>query len=71
MTDRFGVVYAATTIHVGLPGHEAPYTLAYVDVDRGRVLAPVDRRVVVGERVALVDDPSSATGLLATAASAA
>jgi hypothetical protein len=65
MTDRRGVVYAATTIHVGLPGHEPPYTLAYVDVDGERVLAPVDRDVSVGERVALVDDPASATGIAA------
>ncbi|WP_136707390.1 OB-fold domain-containing protein [Agromyces sp. H66] len=66
MTGRPGVVYATTTIHVGLPGHEAPYTLAYVDVDGGRVLAPVDGRATVGERVALVDDPTSASGLVAT-----
>ncbi|MEV1129149.1 OB-fold domain-containing protein [Agromyces sp. NPDC049794] len=66
MTDRPGVVYATTTIHVGLPGHVAPYTLAYVDFDGGRVLAPVDGRVEVGERVALVDDPASASGLVAT-----
>ena len=65
MTDRRGVVYAATTIHVGLPGHEPPYTLAYVDVDGGRILAPVDHRVSVGERVALVDDASSASGVSA------
>lgn len=71
MNERPGVVYATTTIHVGLPGHDVPYTLAYVDVDGGRVLAPVDRRVAVGERVALVDDPASATGVLATVESAA
>ena len=65
MTTRGGVVYAATTIHVGLPGHEPPYTLAHVDFDGGRVLAPVDHRVAVGERVALVDDASSASGVTA------
>jgi uncharacterized OB-fold protein len=66
MSERPGVVYATTTIHVATPGHEAPYTLAYVDFDGGRVLAPVDGRVGVGERVALVDDPARATGVLAT-----
>ncbi|WP_448811349.1 OB-fold domain-containing protein [Agromyces bauzanensis] len=69
MTSRTGVVYAATTIHVGMPGHEPPYTLAYVDVDVDvdgqRVLAPVDRGVTVGEHVSLVDDPASATGVAA------
>ena len=66
MTGRPGVVYATTTIHVGMPGHDAPYTLAYVDVQGdGRVLAPVDRRVAVGEDVAVIDDRSSASGVVA------
>lgn len=65
MTRRSGVVYAATTIHVGMPGHEPPYTLAYVDLDGERVLAPVDGGVSVGEHVSLVDDPTSATGVAA------
>ena len=66
MRSRPGVVYAATTIHVPAPGHDAPYTLAYVDVTGdGRVLAPVDRRVAVGEQVAIVDDPDSASGVVA------
>ncbi len=66
MTGRPGVVYAATTIHVAAPGHVAPYTLAYVDVTGdGRVLAPVDRRVSVGDRVAVTNDPGSASGVVA------
>ncbi len=65
MRARPGVVYAATTIHAPAPGHDAPYTLAYVDVTGdGRVLAPVDHRVAVGERVAVVDDPDSPTGVV-------
>lgn len=62
-----GTVYACTTLHVPLPGHQAPYTLAYVDLDGGgRVLSAVDRPVVVGERVVLLPDPASPAGVTAS-----
>lgn len=35
-----GTVFAATVVHIGLPGRPPPYGLAYVDLDEGpRILA--------------------------------
>jgi uncharacterized OB-fold protein len=50
-----GVVWSTTTLHVAGPGRDAPYTLAYVDLDDGpRVLAHVDGgAIAVGARVSL------------------
>jgi uncharacterized OB-fold protein len=55
-----GAIWAATTIHVASGDRDAPYTLAYVDLDDGpRVLTHVlDGFELVpraGERVRLVD----------------
>ena len=37
-----GVTYASTVVRIGPPGFQAPYVLAYVDIDGARVLAHVD-----------------------------
>jgi uncharacterized OB-fold protein len=59
--DEFGpdaTVFAATVLHVSVPGRAAPYALAYVDVDEGpRILTHVDSVDVAlapGARVTLV-----------------
>ena len=61
MPDEFGpdaTVFAATVLHVSVPGRAPPFALAYVDVDDGpRILAHVDsrrRRAGPGARVRLV-----------------
>ena len=50
-----GTVWSTTTLHVAVGGREAPYTLAYVDLDDGpRLLAHVGGGPIsVGARVAL------------------
>ncbi len=53
-----GTVWATTTLHVASGGREAPYTLAYVDLDDGpRLLAHVEDgpalALQVAERVRL------------------
>ena len=54
-----GTVFSSTTVHVGLPGREAPYTLAYVDLDAGpRILTHVASdgaaESLTGQRVRVV-----------------
>jgi uncharacterized protein len=39
LTSTSGIAYASSVVRVGPPGFEAPYVLAYVDVDGVRVLA--------------------------------
>lgn len=47
-----GVVYAHSTVHVG---QDAPYTLAYIDLDDGvRLLARVREQPSIGDRVTVV-----------------
>jgi hypothetical protein len=58
-----GTVWSTTTLHVASGGREAPYTLAYVDLDDGpRVLAHVEDgprlALQVGERVRLAGQTS-------------
>lgn len=51
-----GTVWAATVVHVPVPGLDPPYALAYVDVDEGpRVLAhaPGTQPLAIGSRVVL------------------
>ncbi len=48
-----GTVWATTTLHVSSGGREAPYTLAYVDLDDGpRLLAHVQDGPALALRVA-------------------
>lgn len=48
-----GTVWATTTLHVASGGREAPYTLAYVDLDDGpRLLAHVEAGPALGLQVA-------------------
>jgi uncharacterized OB-fold protein len=53
-----GTVFSSTTVHVALPGRNAPYVLAHVDLDAGpRILAHVaagDVGAPPGQRVRLV-----------------
>lgn len=59
-----GTVWAATVVHVAVPGRTPPYGLAYVDLDDGpRVLAHAPERTAVGIRVRLA--PKTAAGDLA------
>jgi hypothetical protein len=37
-----GVAYACSVVRIGPPGFDAPYLLAYVDVDGVRILAQAD-----------------------------
>lgn len=39
LTSTSGIAYASTVVRVGPPRFDAPYVLAYVDVDGVRVLA--------------------------------
>ena len=39
LTSTSGIVYASSVVHVAPPRFDAPYVLAYVDVDGVRVLA--------------------------------
>ena len=39
LTSTSGIAYASSVVRVGPPGFEAPYVLAYVDVDGVRLLA--------------------------------
>ena len=41
LTSTSGIAYASSVVRIGPPGFEAPYVLAYVDVDGVRVLAHV------------------------------
>ena len=42
LTSSTGITYASTVVRVGPKQFQAPYTLAYVDVDDVRVLVHVD-----------------------------
>jgi uncharacterized protein len=42
LTSTSGIAYASSVVRVGPPRFEAPYVLAYVDVDGVRVLAHVE-----------------------------
>jgi uncharacterized OB-fold protein len=49
-----GVVWSATTLHVGAPGQPVPFALAYVDLEDGpRILAHADTAPPVGAAVVL------------------
>ena len=41
LTSSSGIVYASTVVRVGPPRFDAPYVLAYIDVDGVRVLTHV------------------------------
>jgi uncharacterized protein len=42
LTSRTGIAYASTVVRIGPKEFQAPYTLAYVDVDDVRVLVHVN-----------------------------
>jgi uncharacterized protein len=42
VTSTSGIAYASSVVRIGPPQFEAPYVLAYVDVDGVRVLAHVE-----------------------------
>jgi uncharacterized protein len=42
LTSTSGIAYASSVVRIGPPQFEAPYVLAYVDVDGVRVLAHVE-----------------------------
>jgi len=39
LTSTSGIAYASSVVRIGPPGFEAPYVLAYVDLDGVRLLA--------------------------------
>lgn len=41
LSSSSGTAYASTVVRIGPPGFEAPYVLAYVDIDGVRLLAQV------------------------------
>jgi uncharacterized protein len=54
-----GEVWALTVLHVAPAGRDAPYTLAYVDLDDGpRLLAHVSGATAIGSRVRLIGSTS-------------
>ena len=42
LTSSSGIAYASSVVRIGPPRFQAPYVLAYVDIDGVRVLAHVD-----------------------------
>ncbi|MGV0838247.1 OB-fold domain-containing protein [Mycolicibacterium thermoresistibile] len=68
-----GVVFASTRVHLGLPGREPPYSLAYVVFDDGpRVLVHTtgDAPLPVGGRVRLIGASDAGDLLVESAAGA-
>ncbi len=59
-----GVVYAMTIVRIPLPGHEAPTSLAYVDVEPGaRALGVLRGAARIGDTVAVLSCDTSPTGV--------
>ncbi len=53
LTSSIGTAYASTVVQIGPPLYQAPYVLAYVDVDGVRVLAHAEAPLRPGSSVEL------------------
>ena len=64
MSGHRGVTYASTVVRIGPSGFQAPYVLAYVDIDGARVLAHVeaDEALMPGTLVELGIGPVGGDG---------